>query len=93
MTSGGPAASFYGKCISEPCLNRSYVHRTITSSVDPENNNVVIFNNTLNLNTRNSGYYVCITRSETVSNFALLLTELGRGISINNIINTNIITV
>ena len=77
LTYGGPTTSFYGECINEPCLNSSYVHPTITSSVDPES---MIFNNTLKLNARTSGYYVCITRSETVSTLATLLTGFSRGI-------------
>ena len=78
VTSGEPATSFYGECINEPCLslNSTYYHHRVT--VYPEN--FVIFSNTLILNTRTSGYYVCITRSENGSTLATLLTEFSRGV-------------
>ena len=80
VTSGGPATSFYGECINEPYYRDStctYSKQMVT--VDPYN--IMAYINTLSLDTRNSTYYVCITRSETVTTLATVLAEFSRGIS------------
>ena len=75
-TTGGSATSLYGECINEgQCPNSSYHHLEVT--VNPER---ATYSNTLNLNKTNSTYYVCITRTQSVTYFATLLTEYGGGI-------------
>ena len=90
VTSGGPATSFYGECINERCLNSIYAHHMV--NFDPEN--IMTYNNILNLNARHSSYYVCITRSENLTAFAALLTEFSGGKNRNfNTIKPDYVTI
>ena len=71
VTTGAPATSVYGECVSNDCLRLP-----VKITVDPVRQ---LYNNMLNVTQRISSYYVCTTKAADRTSYATFLTRSERG--------------